>query len=208
MNVVLFGASGTIGSRILAELVARGHQVKAVSRRADREWPQGVAGVAGDIGNAADVAEIVQGADAVISSYGPALENTDALVGVTGSLVEGLRRAGVSRLLMVGGAGSLFVAPGVRLTDTPQFPDFLQGIAAAHHEALKLLEATELDWTNLSPAALIEPGERTGQFRLDTDNLVVDAAGNSRISAEDYAVALVDELEQGKYRRQRFTVGY
>jgi uncharacterized protein len=125
------------------------------------------------------------------------------------SIIAATRRADVSRLLVVGGAGSLEVAPGVQLLDTPQFPAQYKATAEGARQALHLLRGEDgLDWTMLSPSALIAPGERTGRFRLGRDELVRNAAGESRISVEDYAVAFVDELEKPAHRRQRFTVGY
>jgi putative NADH-flavin reductase len=119
-----------------------------------------------------------------------------------------LQKAGVRRFLMVGGAGSLEVAPGLQLVDAPDFPAAWKGIALAHRDALNVLKGSDLDWTSLSPAALIEPGVRTGKFRLGTDQLVMDDKGESKISAEDFAVAAVDELEKNAHVRQRFTLGY
>jgi uncharacterized protein len=208
MNVVLFGATGMLGSRILKELVARGHSVTAVVRNPSKVPTEpGVQAVEGDILNPAAVAKIVKGADAVISAYSPG-SNAAVIVDATKSLIAALKAAGVKRLIEVGGAGSLFVAPGVRVVDTPGFHEEWKPIALAHGDALEVIRTADLDWTYFSPAALIQPGERTGKFRLGEDNLVVDEQGNSRISAEDYAIALVDELERPKHIRKRFTIGY
>jgi hypothetical protein len=209
MNVVLFGATGMIGSRVLKELVSRGHKVTAVVREPSRV-PQNpsVKAVRGDVLDTAGVAEIVKGADAVISAYNPPPETPGKVVDATKALIAGLKQAGVKRLIEVGGAGSLFVAPNVRVVDAPDFPDAWKAVALAHGDALQVLRGSDLDWTYLSPAAVIQPGERTGKFRLGGDNLLVDEKGNSSISAEDYAVALVDELEKPKHLRQRFTAAY
>jgi hypothetical protein len=208
MNVVLFGATGMIGSRVLKELVSRGHTVTAVVRDPSRVPNEpGVKAVQGDVLNSATVEEIVKGADAVISAYSPG-STPAVVVDATRSLIAGLKQAGVQRFIEVGGAGSLFVAPNVRLVDAPNFPDEYKEIAIAHGEALEVLRHSDLDWTYFSPAALIQPGERTGKFRLDEDTLIADEKGNSQISAEDYAIALVDELEKPKYIRRRFTIGY
>ncbi|HYK35786.1 NAD(P)-dependent oxidoreductase [Alloacidobacterium sp.] len=208
MNVVLFGATGMIGSRVLKELVLRGHQVTAVVRDPSRVPNEpGVKAVQGDVLNAAAVADVVKDADAVVSAYNPG-QTPAAIVDATKSLIAGLKQAGVKRLIEVGGAGSLFVAPNVRLVDAPNFPTEWKAIALAHGDALEVLRRSDLDWTYFSPAAFIQPGERTGKFRLGTDTLVADEKGTSRISAEDYAIALVDELENPKHIRQRFTVGY
>jgi hypothetical protein len=208
MKVVLIGASGMIGSRVLDELLSRGHEVKAVVRDPSKVKAQaGLTVVAGDINDPA-AAAVVAGADVVVSAYAPGLETPELLVPATRNLIAGLEQAGVKRLIMVGGAGGLNVAPGIRLIDVPDFPETYRGIAQVHIEAKDLLAASDLEWTSFSPAAIIQPGERTGKFRIDADDLVVDAKGNSNISAEDYAIALVDELERGQFKRQRFTAAY
>jgi uncharacterized protein len=127
---------------------------------------------------------------------------------VARSLIEGVGKAGVKRLIVVGGAGSLEVAPGVRLVDTPQFPAGWKGIALSHADSLPIYRKAALDWTYVSPAAFIEPGQRTGKYRTGGDQLLTDAKGESRISAEDFAVAVVDELEQKRHVRKRITVAY
>jgi uncharacterized protein len=211
MNVVLIGATGMIGSRVLNELLSRGHHVKALVRDPARLAPRPNLEVArGDIFRADDVAQVAAGADAVISAYGPGAHNDavgklhDAMQG----LMTGLARSGARRVIVVGGAGSLFVAPGLQLVDAPNFPEVWKAIALAHRDALESLRKSDLDWTYLCPAAEIAPGERTGKFRVGADLLLTDASGHSRISVEDYAIALVDELEQGKHIRKRFTVAY
>jgi putative NADH-flavin reductase len=209
MNVVLYGASGRAGSRILKELVARGHRVLAVARNADApKREDGVATVYDDLSDVGRTAEVVKGADAVISAYAPPQNATEELVAATRRLVEAIARSGVPRFLMVGGAGSLEVAPGVSLVDSGKLPPEWLPIALAHGGALDVLRSSTIDWTSLCPAAYFDPGERTGRFRLGTDNLVVDEQGNSRISMEDYAIAMVDELENPEHRKQRFSVGY
>src|SRR5262249_44561989 len=156
------------------------------------------------------VAAAVAGQDTVISAFGPRGEAPQQVADAARALVAGLKQAGVKRVLVVGGAGSLEVAPGVQLVDTPMFPAAWKDLALAHRDALNVYrtEAGELDWTYLSPPALIEPGERTGRFRLGGDQLLVDAQGQSRVSAEDYAIALLDELGSPRHVRQRFTVAY
>jgi uncharacterized protein len=208
MNVVLFGASGMIGSRVLRELLRRGHNVTAVVRNPDKIAEPGAKVVKGDVTDQAGVGSLVRGSDAVISAYSPPHEAVETLGVATRSLLAGLSGAGVRRLLVVGGAGSLEVAPGLQLVDTPSFPQAWKGIALAHRDILPMLKASTLDWTCLSPAALIQPGERTGRFRLGGTRLVTDAKGESRISAEDFAIALVDELEKPAHVGQQFTLGY
>ena len=208
MKVVLYGASGMIGSRILNELLARGHQVTAVVRNPDKVTASGAIVVKGDITDAASVAATATGQDAAISAYAPPSAQVSLLQDATRSLLAGLEKAGLRRLLMVGGAGSLEVAAGVQLVDTPEFPAAWKAIALAHRDVLLSLKTSSLDWTYLSPAAFIQPGERTGSFRLGTTQLVVDEKGESRISAEDFAVAMVDELEKPRHLRQQFTAAY
>ncbi len=213
MNVVLFGATGMIGQRILNELIAREHNVKVVARNPEKITTNGnVSAVKGDVMDAESVAAAAKGADAVISAYGPgaaALADPYKLMeDSTRSLIAGVKEAEVPRLMMVGGAGSLMVGPGLDLIDSGHLPDEWKPIAIAHRDVLKILGESDVNWTSLAPAAFIQPGERTGKFRLGTDTLITDGEGNSRISAEDYAVAMVDELEKPQHVRQRFTVAY
>ncbi len=201
-RIALIGASGNVGSRLLQELVSRGHQVTAIGRDPTRISPSPyVSAVRGDINDIGGLTAILKGHDAVISSV--RFSESDPA-----ALIDAVRRAGVKRYLVVGGAGSLYVAPGRRLLDQPDFPAQYKEEAsrgAAFLDALKLV--TDLDWTFLSPSALFVPGERTGKFRLGGDELLVGPKG-STISYEDYAIAMVDEIESPKHVRARFTVGY
>ncbi|WFF42089.1 NAD(P)-dependent oxidoreductase [Salinicola endophyticus] len=201
-KIALIGASGNAGSRILIELVARGHQVTAIARHPERIAPlEGVTPTAGDANDRHALAALLAGHEAVISAVHFVASDFETLVGA-------VRDAGVRRYLVVGGAGSLEVAPGQRLIDQPDFPEAYRAEAAQGAEFLERLRAvTDLDWTFLSPSAEFVPGERTGRFRLGQDALLTFAEG-SRISFEDYAIALVDELESPRHVRQRFTVGY
>jgi putative NADH-flavin reductase len=203
MKIALIGATGNAGSRILAELVRRGHTVTAIVRNPQNvPASAGVSARQGDVHDPAALAELLAGHDAVVSA-----------VHFTASdprkLLAAVRAAHVQRYVVVGGAGSLEVAPGVTLVSTPEFPAEYKTEALAGDAFLALLraEAADLEWTFLSPSALLVPGERTGVFRLGHDQLLVGEQG-SRISLEDYAIALVDELEQDAHVRQRFTVGY
>lgn len=203
MNIALIGATGFIGSRLLAELGRRGHRVTAIVRNPEKV-PQGAGVTAkrGDVFDRDGLAALLAGHDAVISAVH--FSASDPAV-----LLAAVRQSGVKRYLVVGGAGSLAVAPGVKLFDTKEFPAIYLDEAKKGGAYLDLLRAeASLDWTFLSPSALIEPGARTGKFRLGKDDLLVGAEGRSAISAEDYAVALVDELEKPEHSRQRFTVGY
>jgi hypothetical protein len=209
MNVVLYGATGMIGSRVLSELLSRGHHVTAVARNPSKVPQQsGVTAVRGDVLDAKDIAAKVAGADAVVSSYAPPQDDPGKVLDAVRALISGVKEGGAKRLLVVGGAGSLLVAPGVDLIDSGHLPAEYKAIAIAHRDALALLKASDIDWTYFSPAAFIQPGERTGKFRLGGDSLLLDGQAPGRISAEDYAIALVDELEQPKHIRQRFTIAY
>jgi len=211
MKVVLFGASGMIGSRILKELTERGHQVKAVVRDLARvPFQAEVTTESGNILNPEEVARAAAGADAAVSAYSPgnSPEEVNSLLDATHSLIAGLKQADVRRVIMVGGTGTLQVAPGVTLIESGHLPAQWMAIAIAHRDAKEILRQSGLDWTSFSPATFIEPGERTGKFRIGQDDLIVDETGASRISAEDYAIALVDELENPKYIGKRFTAAY
>jgi putative NADH-flavin reductase len=209
MKVVLFGASGMIGSRVLKELVSRGHSVIAAARNPEKiAQGAGITAVEADADEPESVAAAADGADAAVCAIAPPHDNPGTIAGTVTALMEGLGRAGVKRLIVVGGAGSLEVATGIQLVDTPEFPVAWLGIARAHREILPLLKASRFDWSYFSPAAMIQPGERTGKFRLGGRELLTDANGESRISAEDYAVALVDELERPRRLNQQFTIAY
>lgn len=212
MKIALFGATGMIGQRVLREAVGRGHDVSAIARDPSKVVADArVRPVRADVLDAASVASAVAGHDAVVSAFSPRGEQgVGAVLTATRSLIAGLRSAGVKRLVIVGGAGSLETGNGARVVDAPDFYVPWRPIALAHADALDVYraEAVGLDWTYFSPAALIEPGERTGRFRLGGDQLMTDANGNSRISAEDYAVALVDELETPAHVGRRFTIAY
>jgi uncharacterized protein len=209
MKVVLFGATGKSGSRLMQELLARGHQVTAVARDVSKlPAVSGLTVKQDDLSDARRTADVVRGADAVISAYAPPANDTDALIGVTQRQVEAVRAAGVDRLLVVGGAGGLEVAPGVSLIASGHLPEPYLPIATSHVKALEVLRDSDIDWTYVAPAAFFEPGKRTGEFRTGTNELITAANGESRISMEDYAIAMVDELESGANRRQRVSVGY
>ena len=215
MKVLLYGATGVIGSRVATELLGRGHLVTAAVRdaaRAEGLDPR-VGSVVSDVTDPSSIASAVDGHDVVISAVGPGYDGSapaSFLSDATHALVKGLQSVGTQpRLVLVGGAGSLEVAPGLDLVDTPDFPALWKPTALSHREGLHYLRTvTDLDWTYFSPAALIEPGERTGTFRLGGDQLLTDAQGESRISAEDFAIALVDVAESGQPVRQRVTVAY
>lgn len=203
MKIAVIGASGNAGSRITTELAGRGHQVTAIARHPERIAPSAsVTPAKGDVMDQAGLARLVTGHDAAISSV-------HFLASDPVKLIAAARESKVARYLVVGGAGSLEVAPGVRLVTTPSFPVAYKAEAEAGAAFLDLLRAEpELNWTFLSPSALFVAGERTGKFRLGTDQLLTAADGKSWISFEDFAVALADEIERPAHIRQRFTVGY
>ena len=210
MKVALYGATGKSGSRILKELVSRGHRVTAIVRDPAKLPQQGPAVVVkqDDLSDPKRLAAAINGAEAVISAYAPPQDRPDEIVAVTQRQVEALNPGADVRLIVVGGAGGLNVAPGVALVDSGYLPEPYQPIARAHIKALNVLKGSTIDWTYLAPAAYFLPGERTGKFRLGKDELIANAQQESRISMEDYAIALVDELEKPRHRRQRFSVGY
>jgi putative NADH-flavin reductase len=144
----------------------------------------------------------------VVSAYQPPADNTDKLIDVTKLQIEAVKKAGGPRLLVVGGAGQLEVAPGVTLINSGHLPEAYMPIAVSHEKAAAVLKASDINWTYLAPAAYFVPGERTGKFRLGTKELVTDAKGESKISFADYAIALVDEIEKPKHERALFSVGY
>jgi putative NADH-flavin reductase len=203
MKIALIGATGNVGSRILTELLNRGHEVTGIARHPEKLPPKAnLTAKRGDANDEDGLARLLSGHDAVISAGRFVSVNPQ-------TLIAALKKANVNRLLVVGGAGSLEVAQGVQLVDTPQFPAAAKPEALAGREFLNVLRGEqELDWTFLSPSLLFAPGERTGKFRLGTDQLLVGENGESQISLEDFAVALVDELEMLRHSRQRFTVGY
>lgn len=214
MKIALIGATGFTGTAVLKEAVSRGHQVTAIARNPEKVSIKNdlVTPVQADVNDVAALAEILKGHDAVSSSYNAGWTNPNLYADfIKGSedIQAATKQAGVKRLIVIGGAGSLYIAPGVQLVDTPQFPaEWKEGATAARDYLNILKKETELDWTFLSPAINLPPGERTGKFRLGTDNPVFDADQKCEISVEDLAVALVDELEKNQFVQQRFTLGY
>ena len=203
MKIALLGASGSTGSRLLKEALTRGHQVTALSRHAEALAPQDHMTARNvDIKDAAALAEALRGHDVVVSSV--RFRDFDIVV-----LLSAIKAARVDRLVMVGGAGTLRVASGAELASTPAFPEAFKPEATAGKQVLDTLRSDrELNWTFLSPSALFAPGERTGAYRLGKDDLLVGPDGKSRISQEDFSIALLDEVERGAHPKQRVAVGY
>ncbi len=216
MKIVLFGATGNIGQRITAEALQRGHEVVGVVRDPSRSTSPDtrVKLVKGDATDAGSVAKVASGADVVVSAISPR-PNTRGLpaprlADAARALIEGTREAGVKRLLVVGGASTLEVAPGLRLLDAPGFPEAYKAEAIEGAESLDVYrrEGNGVDWTFICPAAEIFPGARTGEYRTTGERLLTDENGKSQITMEDYAVALVDEIENPQHRAARFGVAY
>lgn len=212
MKVALIGATGFVGSPLLAELLSRGHQVTVLARNPGKLAAQaGLTVVAADALDAAQIAQAAAGHDAVLSAYNPGW--TEPKIGeiflqATHAIFAGVKQSGVKRFVMVGGAGSLFVAPGVQLVDTPEFPAEYKVAATAARDALTLIQKeSSLDWTFVSPPILLNPGVRTGQYRLGADApLWAERGAPGSISVQDLAVAIVDELETPQHIQKRFTV--
>lgn len=214
-KIVIIGATGYVGSAILKEALGRGHQVKAIVRDPSKLTlihPH-LKVVGGNVTDTDFLSRELAKSDAVISAFNPGWSNPniyeETLEGY-GSILCAVRNSGVHRFLMVGGAGSLLVAPGRQLMDEPDVPKKLlpgiRGMAKVYTDLL--LPEKSVDWVFLSPAANMAPGERTGKFRLGKDELIVDESGDNNISVEDFAVAMIDELEQEKHHQERFTLGY
>jgi putative NADH-flavin reductase len=213
VRILLFGAGGVIGSAIALEAIRRGHEVTGACPSG--LIPDGVEGMSVMVGDATDpasVAALAPGHDAVVSAIGPRRGTDDdvaILLDAVSALVHGLRKAGVYRLIIVGHAGSLFVAPGRQLLNQAEFPPESRPIAMAHSQVQAYLEwADDLDWTYLCPPASLEPGDRVGHYRVGGERLLVDAAGVSRITIPDFAAAFADELEQPRGVRRCVTVAY
>ena len=214
MKVALIGATGFVGSQLLYEALNRGHEVTAIVRRTERLPARtNLTAKQGEVMDTEGLAGLLAGHDAVIAAFNP--DRTvpgdvyERMVAGARSIIAATKQSGVKRLLVVGGAGSLEVAPGQQLIDQPDFPAEWKAGAGSTRQFLYLLkDEPDLDWTFLSPAAMLQPGERTGQFRLGGDQMLVDAEGQCRISTQDYAVAMIDELEEPKHTRRRFCVAY
>ncbi|MFA6303068.1 MAG: NAD(P)-dependent oxidoreductase [Legionella sp.] len=206
MKIVLIGASGFVGSFILSEALNRGHQVTAIVRNPGKlDQHSNLTSIQADVFDQDLLVELIAHHDAVISAFSASQLQVQGFQ----SIIKATKRAKVQRLLVVGGAGSLKTSSGIDLVDTPEFPKEWKQLALATREVLKILKSeSRLDWIFLSPSAQLFPGERTLKFRLGKDQLLIDEKGESSISTEDYAVAMLDELESPKHIRQRFTVGY
>lgn len=214
-KVVLIGASGFVGSAILNEALDRGHRVTAVVRHPEKitRVDKNLVVKHGDVSSTETAADLCNGVDAVISAYNPGWTNPDIAKETTRvyrAIIEGVRKSGVKRLLVVGGAGSLYISSGKRLMDAGLMPEsYLPAIRAlAEVYLIDLMAEKSIDWVFFSPAGMLEQGLRTGKFRLGKDDLIVNEKGESRISVQDYAVAMINELEKPAHHKERFTIGY
>jgi putative NADH-flavin reductase len=216
MKVALIGASGFVGTAILKELLQRGHQVTAIARNPGKiPLAENVKSLSANVFNVPEIIDAVAGSDAVISAYNAGWTNpdlyTEFLKGAQ-TIQEAVLKSGVRRLIVVGGAGSLFIAPNQQIVDTEGFPAEWKAGALAARDYLNMLKKdTELEWTFLSPAVEMHQGTsgtRKGTYRTGLENPVFDVNSRSIISVEDTAVAIVDELEKPAHIRQRFTIGY
>ncbi|MEG1523291.1 MAG: NAD(P)-dependent oxidoreductase [Bacteroidales bacterium] len=214
-NVLLIGGSGFVGSAILKELLDRGYKVTTLVRNPDKitiKSPD-LTIVKGDVSDFDEIKKLATGKDAVISAYNPGWNNPNIYEETLKNyprILDAVKAAGVKRILIVGGAGTLFVAPGVRVMDTGVIPEAIMGGVKSLGEFYlnTLMPEKEIDWVFFSPAGEIAPGEKTGKYRLGKDDLIVDENGKSRISTGDYAAAMVDELEKPTRHKERFTIGY
>lgn len=214
-NVALIGASGFVGTTILNELLARGHKVTAIVRNPEkiRVTNANLSIVKADVSDTDALTEACKGKDAIISAYNPGWANPNIYEETLRNyplILKAAKQSGVNRLLCVGGAGTLFCAPGLRVVDSGAIPDAIMGGVKSLGEFYlnTLMNEKDIDWVFFSPAGTLEPGKRTGKFRLGKDDLIVDENGNSHISVEDYAAAMADELETPKHHYERFTIGY
>ena len=214
-NVVLIGASGFVGTAILSELLNRGNKVTAIVRNPDKISisNSNLSVVKADVSDVESIAKVSEGKDAIISAYNPGWTNPNIYEDTLKNyplILQAAKQSGVKRLLIVGGAGTLFCAPGLRVVDSGAIPESIMGGVKSLGEFYlnTLMNEHDIDWVFFSPAGTLEPGERTGKFRLGKDDLIVDADGKSHISVEDYAIAMVDELEKPAHHQERFTIGY
>ena len=214
-NVLLIGATGFVGSAVLNELVSRGHKVTAVVRNIEKLAKSDlVNAVKEDVANVDAIAKLAEGKDAIISAYNPGWTNPDIATLITENypkILEAAKKSGVERLLIVGGAGTLFCAPGLRVVDSGAIPaEIMGGVRPLGDFYLNtLMNENDIDWVFFSPAGVFDQeGKKTGNYRLGKDDLIVDAEGNSHISVQDYADAMVNELEKPAHHKERFTIGY
>lgn len=214
-NVLLIGATGFVGSAVLNELVSRGHKVTAVARNVEKVAKSELLDVVKeDVANVDAIAKLAEGKDAIISAYNPGWTNPDIATLISENypkILSAAKKSGVKRLLIVGGAGTLFCAPGLRVVDSGAIPEEIMGGVRPLGDFYlnTLMNENDIDWVFFSPAGVFDQqGKKTGNYRLGKDDLIVDAEGNSHISVQDYADAMVNELEKPSHHKERFTIGY
>ena len=214
-NVLVIGATGFVGSAVLNELVSRGHKVTAVVRNIEKvAKSELVDAVKEDVANVDAIAKLAEGKDAIISAYNPGWTNPDIAALISENypkILSAAKKSGVERLLIVGGAGTLFCAPGLRVVDSGAIPaEIMGGVRPLGDFYLNtLMNENDIDWVFFSPAGVFDQeGKKTGNYRLGKDDLIVDGEGNSHISVQDYADAMVNELEKPAHHKERFTIGY
>ncbi|WP_278671461.1 NAD(P)-dependent oxidoreductase [Leyella stercorea] len=214
-NVLLIGATGFVGSAVLNELVSRGHKVTAVARNVEKVAKSELLDVVKeDVANVDAIAKLAEGKDAIISAYNPGWTNPDIATLISENypkILSAAKKSGVKRLLIVGGAGTLFCAPGLRVVDSGAIPEEIMGGVRPLGDFYlnTLMNENDIDWVFFSPAGVFDQqGKKTGNYRLGKDDLIVDAEGNSHISVQDYADAMVNELEKPAHHKERFTIGY
>ena len=214
-NVLLIGATGFVGSAVLNELVSRGHKVTAVVRNIEKVAKSELLdAVKEDVANVDAIAKLAEGKDAIISAYNPGWTNPDIATLISENypkILSAAKKSGVERLLIVGGAGTLFCAPGLRVVDSGAIPEEIMGGVRPLGDFYlnTLMNENDIDWVFFSPAGVFDQqGKKTGNYRLGKDDLIVDAEGNSHISVQDYADAMVNELEKPAHHKERFTIGY
>ncbi len=212
MKIAIIGATGFIGSALLNEAIMRGHEVSAFVSNINKVPNQTrVTALQTNVLDIDDLAQKIKGHDIVISAFsGHAQKDVfDYYIKGIKSIIDAVKMVQIPRLIVVGGAGSLEVSPGIQLVDTADFPAEWKGTAEGARQALQLLRNdSQVTWTVLAPSAHIEPGKRTGNFRLGSKQLLVNEDAQSHISVEDYAVAMIDEVEDAKHLNALFTVGY
>lgn len=214
-NVLLIGATGFVGSAVLNELVSRGHKVTAVARNVEKVAKSELVDVVKeDVANVDAIAKLAEGKDAIISAYNPGWTNPDIATLISENypkILSAAKKSGVKRLLIVGGAGTLFCAPGLRVVDSGAIPEEIMGGVRPLGDFYlnTLINENDIDWVFFSPAGVFDQqGKKTGNYRLGKDDLIVDTEGNSHISVQDYADAMVNELEKPAHHKERFTIGY
>ena len=214
-NVLLIGATGFVGSAVLNELVSRGHKVTAVARNVEKVAKSELVDVVKeDVANVDAIAKLAEGKDTIISAYNPGWTNSDIATLISENypkILSAAKKSGVERLLIVGGAGTLFCAPGLRVVDSGAIPEEIMGGVRPLGDFYlnTLMNENDIDWVFFSPAGVFDQqGKKTGSYRLGKDDLIVDAEGNSHISVQDYADAMVNELEKPAHHKERFTIGY